>query len=143
MKNDGRDIQVLFFDRKVMSKTLQQETIAVFLRELGYSENDNIDKTLAQLKTRFSENDFPHEIGIFLGYPLKDVKGYMDRKEIAVNLEKALWRVFGDPTESFRLMNQYRSAEKAAQLILSAGNSIRNSIQQLKQINKFDQYIFE
>ncbi len=143
MKNDGRDIQVLFYDPQVMSEALQQEAIVAFLGEHGYREPENTDTTLAQLKSRFSGQYFPHEIGIFLGYPLKDVQGYMGRKEIAAKLEKALWRVFGDPAESLRLMNQYRSAEKAAQLILSAGNSIRNSIQQLKQINKFDQYIFE
>jgi hypothetical protein len=143
MKNDGRDIQVMFYDPQVMSETLQQEAVVAFLGEQGYSEPGNTDKTLEQLKLRFSSHCFPHEIGIFLGYPLKDVKGYMDRKEIAVKLAKARWRVFGDPAESLRLMNQYRTAEKAAQLILSAGNSIRNSIQLLKQINKLDQYIFE
>ena len=143
MKNNGRDIQVLFYDKAVMAAYLRQPAIAGFLDECGYSAPKSLPVTMNELKARFTGTDFPHEIGIFLGYPLKDVKGYMSRKAIAVKLEKAMWRVFGDPAESLFLMDQYRMAEKAGQLVASTGRSISESINQLKQISSLDKYIFE
>ena len=43
----------------------------------GYDTND-IDGCIQQLKKRFEINaDFPHEIGLFLGYPPEDVEGFI------------------------------------------------------------------
>ena len=143
MKNNGRDIQVLFYDEAVMAEYLKQPVIADFLKANGYSEPESIQETLKELKLRFTGTDFPHEIGIFLGYPLKDVKGYISCKTVAVKLEKAMWRVFGDPAESLRLMDKYRMAEKAGQLVATTSRGISESINQLRQIASLDKYIFE
>ena len=50
---------------------------AEFLKWCGYEDTDP-EKALIRLSRRLSESDqFPHEIGLFLGYPLGDVIGFM------------------------------------------------------------------
>lgn len=50
------------------------------LDEFGYS-GETPERRLAQLIQRLYENDtFPHEIGLFLGYPPEDVRGFIENK---------------------------------------------------------------
>ncbi len=53
---------------------------AAFLKELGYSSlavSDAVDTLCARLSTG---GDFPHEVGLFLGYPVEDVIGFIENK---------------------------------------------------------------
>ena len=49
------------------------------LRNFGY-DTSSINRCLMELSRRLSESDeFPHEIGLFLGYPPEDVEGLSNR----------------------------------------------------------------
>ena len=49
------------------------------LKEKGYC-TDTSDQAIAGLISRLTANgEFPHEIGLFLGYPPEDVQGFIDR----------------------------------------------------------------
>lgn len=37
-------------------------------------------------KRLFTHDGFPHEIGAFLGYPLEDVRGFINIKDVNVNI---------------------------------------------------------
>ena len=66
-----------------------------------------MESYLNHLKNRFLNNYFPHEIGIFLGYPLKDVEvfmGFSDQKLTKING----WRVYGDPEISDTMANVFK-----------------------------------
>lgn len=53
---------------------------AAFLRSQGYESLD-VQGALSTLCTRLCvREEFPHEIGLFLGYPLGDVIGFMEHK---------------------------------------------------------------
>ena len=54
-----------------------------FMKQFGYTENMTMDEILAYAAKRFreykrGEAGFPHEMGILLGYPLGDVKGFIE-----------------------------------------------------------------
>ena len=52
-----------------------------FLRAMGYTPWEAPGDCLRQLAARLClEEEFPHEIGVFLGYPLDDVKGFIRHK---------------------------------------------------------------
>ena len=56
---------------------LQRGDVQDFLQSEGYTPG-NAESMLAQLSQRLCcEEDFPHEIGVFLGYPLADVIGFI------------------------------------------------------------------
>lgn len=49
-----------------------------YLEKCGYTEFDS-ESAVEMLRQRIEETGgFPHEIGLFLGYPLRDVEGFVD-----------------------------------------------------------------
>ena len=60
--------------------TLTHFSIQSFLKQYQYP-CDSALKAIEHLKMRLLNDDFPHEIGIFLGYPLCDVIGFINDKD--------------------------------------------------------------
>lgn len=54
-----------------------------------------------------SSKDFPHEIGLFLGYPYEDVKGFIDNKG---ECSKCIgcWKVYGDVSRAEDTFDRYK-----------------------------------
>lgn len=120
---------VLIFDEIALSKVRQDEIADQILSEVGYPNTDNLQVLLGCLKTRFC-GDFPHEIGLFLGYPSPDVRSFIhhDGKnyrfcyywKVYHNEEKA-WETCRCIDEAkllaIRLLNLRISAGRAARLL--------------------------
>ena len=63
---------------------------------------------LRQLAARLClEEEFPHEIGVFLGYPLDDVKGFIRHKGRDYTF-CGCWKCYGDPQAARRRFERYR-----------------------------------
>lgn len=66
---------------------LNQSGVKDFLADYGYKSTD-VDCCIKRLKSRLKNSDsFPHEIGIFLGYPLADVKGFIENAAKTANAQ--------------------------------------------------------
>lgn len=62
----------------MLQRDLNLPGVADFLKEYGY-ESADVYSAIERLKSRLAVGDgFPHEIGVFLGYPLEDVKGFIE-----------------------------------------------------------------
>lgn len=78
-----------------------------FLRELGYAQGEGLRGCLRQLAARVClEREFPHEIGVFLGYPLEDVKGFIRHKGRHFTL-CGCWKCYGDPAAAARQFRRF------------------------------------
>ena len=89
-----------------------------FLLSYGYPvyRKNNVelyfDEILFYLAQRIqSTKGFPHEIGIFLGYPLEDVVGFITNNGCNYKYS-GCWKVYGDETYSRRLFAQYKSCKQ-------------------------------
>ena len=61
----------------MLQEYLKQEEARKLLLQDGYNIDGSLDEMIARLKERFfHKTEFPHEIGLFLGYPIEDVKGF-------------------------------------------------------------------
>ena len=109
LKKNGKGVIVLFFSRHQLDETLSRKEIREFLGVVGYEGGSGSEETLNILRERFSSNSFPHEIGIFLGIPLKDVQAFMGIVSLPYT-RTGMWKVYGEPEASFRLMGKYRKA---------------------------------
>lgn len=57
---------------------LSEPSTRAFLAGQGYGADQSCQELLRQLSRRLClEREFPHEIGVFLGYPLEDVVGFI------------------------------------------------------------------
>lgn len=78
-----------------LQNDLNMEEAKDILMRFGYDAS-NPDDCIRRLSDRIHEcDDFPHEVGLFLGYPPEDVKGFIEfggRKSKACGY----WKVYGD-----------------------------------------------
>lgn len=58
-----------------------------------------------------NSEDFPHEIGLFLGYPPEDVLGFIENHGENSKLT-GVWKVYGDPEASRIRFEQFRTCTR-------------------------------
>lgn len=89
--------QIFLYRPRRLREDLQSGAAQSLLRERGY-ESGSAERCLFQLMRRVrraGREDFPHEIGLFLGYPPEDVRGFLEHG--AKDCKCAgLWKVYGD-----------------------------------------------
>lgn len=106
-----------------LAKILHSEKNAAFLREEGYRAAHDIG-LLAQLSARLCmERDFPHEIGLFLGYPLEDVVGFIKNRGWNFTLS-GYWKVYGDPAPARRRFAGYRACTASCMRRFAQGEPV-------------------
>ena len=76
------------------------------------------------LKNRLSDRqEFPHELGLFLGYPPDDVLGFIQNR--AKNYKCAgCWKVYSDVENSIKLFEKYKKCREQLILRYKRGVSI-------------------
>lgn len=109
-----------------LTEQLLDPEISVFLDEMGYPKERDLNSTLDFLSERMSA-DIQHEIGVFLGYPLCDVKGFIENEG---KHYKALgiWKVYGDVENSLRLFNEIKRARTESLRQFDAGHSLMSIV---------------
>ncbi|MBR4626433.1 MAG: DUF3793 family protein [Ruminococcus sp.] len=92
---------VYIYNPKILTAWLGMPQVQQFLSEYGYTCDMSIEQKLRRLSSRMSCGSFPHEIGAFLGYPVRDIRGFI-RNSGKNCLLCGYWKV-------------YENAEKARQ----------------------------
>ncbi len=72
---------ILVYRPKALRAILENQDIVRFLDSLGYTGCGEPEEFLRALASRIeSGSGFPHEIGVLLGYPLHDVRGFIQNR---------------------------------------------------------------
>ena len=99
---------------------LAQADVQAFLRAMGYG-NTSPDGALAFLRQRLAESPcFPHEIGVFLGYPLSDVIAFMRDGGRGCRCS-GCWKAYTNECEAMRVFQRYKACRAAYQTLFRAG----------------------
>ncbi len=107
---DNRALIYVFRPSKLI-RDLQNSTACRLLRERGYC-CENPEKCVAHLRRRLKESDdFPHEIGLFLGYPPEDVSGFIENKADGYKTV-GCWKVYGDENEAKKQFARFDKCTK-------------------------------
>lgn len=70
---------------------------------------DLLERLLAHLTYRLqTQAEFPHEIGVFLGYPLRDVVGFIENRGRNFTC-CGFWKSYSDPVETQACFACYRN----------------------------------
>lgn len=86
---------VLVYQKDALEHQLKRPEILNQLKRYGYPDGD-LNTKLQFLSERLSKtNGFPHEIGLFLGYPLRDVLAFEHYKGEGAKL-CGYWKVYFD-----------------------------------------------
>ncbi|MGN0740706.1 MAG: DUF3793 family protein [Treponema sp.] len=103
----NRKLLMLYNIEKLDSQLHDVQSMKI-LGRYGYHKNMTTEEMLYRLSCRIkAEDGFPHEIGIFLGYPIDDVYGFI--KNNGENFKFCgYWKVYGDIEKAKRTFSNYR-----------------------------------
>ena len=95
-----------------LRQVLADEAVREFLHREGYAlpeDASDCDGMLRQLSRRLCcEADFPHEIGLFLGYPPEDVAGFVRHRGKGCKCV-GCWKVYGDEAAARRQFAAFKA----------------------------------
>lgn len=103
---------ILVYREQLLEKSVNKPEVRDFLCGVGYPKDMDLSGCLERLKSRFTtDNDFPHEIGIFLGYPLHDVIAFIHspHKKCVLSGEWKAYENENDACKLFSLFKQCRA----------------------------------
>lgn len=118
---------ILTYRPKNMTVDLSKDGVSDFLKRYGYTFT-SAEYALQKLKKRLSRQcDFPHEIGLFLGYPLEDVIGFIKNKGKNCKCT-GCWKVYGNKHRTLKLFEQYKKCTDIYSKLFADGYSIMQLI---------------
>ena len=117
---DRHDSLLLLLYRPAMvASLLKQPSVRRLLARAGYQDDASMDMCVKLLSERASLGVFPHEIGIFLGYPLKDVAAFMGLCRIPFSCQGP-WKIYGNPAVSLDLAATFKKCRQNMALHLNS-----------------------
>ena len=115
---DSRGLtMLLIYDEHALGNSLMESETLDFLASHGYPASFGLDEALDVLKKRFFEEGFPHEIGVFLGYPLKDVQAFIENKGKNY-VYCRYWKVYHDIDQAKEIFRRIDDAQRHALEVL-------------------------
>lgn len=106
-----------------LAKDLLDPKSQEILRLCGYSCS-SASSCLTELIRRLKmQEEFPHEIGLFLGYPPEDVRLFIENK--AKNYKfVGCWKVYGDEAEARKTFAKFRKCTDVYSRLQAKGTSV-------------------
>ena len=131
LREDEKSIIILVYSKDTLLNYIGNEENYKFLIKLGYSKTISIEAYLQKLKERYCKFKCPHELGIFLGFPINDVKDFMECTQKKCLL-CGYWKVYNNYTEALKTFCNYDEIKKQTVQSILNGTSSCNLINFLR-----------
>ena len=123
LKSDDR-ITFLLFRRNELEAYMNRTEVQGFFKREGYTDF-TLGCILRTFQLRYQaymirEMAFPHEMGLLLGYPIEDVRGFIDHAGENY-LYSGYWKVYQDVEAKKKLFAQYERAKEELIQLLASG----------------------
>lgn len=115
-------VLVYVYRKNSLVEILSAKENQELLQAQGYKNTQDLEDCLSCLKARLLlRKTFPHEIGLFLGYPLADVQGFIENQGQKFKLSGS-WKVYSDVDTARQLFDSYaRCSEKFCHSLNNGG----------------------
>lgn len=118
LKETEQSMIILFYNPVFLNRWLRKRAHKAFLEKRGYCVEGGLERILETLHEKF-QSGCPHEIGLILGIPLKDVIGFIELR--CPNHCKGQWKIYGCFEKSVRLMNRFQQDRVLIEEMLEKG----------------------
>ncbi len=130
---DIRSLYILIYQESQLRILLGKYSNHSILLENGYDEAMNsLEMTLETFKLRYENHmkykaEFPHELGLFLGYPVLDVEGFIlnNGQNYLIN---GYWKVYYNVESALELFNIYSGLRTDAEKLIMEGRELTEII---------------
>lgn len=100
-------VLLLFYRARPLARSLKRREARALLERRGYDSAAPLPALIAELARRIGlQKSFPHEIGLFLGYPPGDVAGFIEHRGQQFALA-GYWKVYENEEEARALFALY------------------------------------
>lgn len=111
MRQSGGKTLIYVYRPRLLAADLLEGQAAGILKKLDYAP-EKPDLCVARLRRRLAMGgDFPHEIGLFLGYPAEDVAGFIAHGARDAKCT-GFWKVYGNPVQAEETFRRFRKCTK-------------------------------
>lgn len=129
-ETDSR-LTFLLYRKEELLGYLEEENVWKAMESFGYHEQE-ISEILDRLAVKYvsymrKESDFPHELGLILGYPVEDVLGFIEHGGKNF-LCSGYWKVYGDVEKAIKTFEAYDQAKETAVKMVAKGMGISNML---------------
>lgn len=129
---------LLIYNEDTLKPHIFDEKSYGFLTGIGYSLEKDLQSYLSKLKERYSFYHCPHELGVFLGYPIDDVEDFIKCTSKQC-LMCGYWKVYNDLDHAVKVFEKYdiirsKTAEsilhglKTHDLVCKLNSNARNKV---------------
>ena len=126
LKRTGNNILLLVYKEEELKAHLFNPNNQKFLLSYGYPNCLESCKYIDYLKKRVNQKDFPHEIGVFLGYDLNDIKDYISGNKECLYV--GYWKVYSKADKKIEQFNKFTRCRHAAINMLEHGYNFEKVI---------------
>ncbi len=123
LRRSGQSALVYVYRRSRLEAALRRRGIAEFLETYGYG-GCRAEPAVAHLRERIAQSEcFPHEIGVFLGYPLEDVREFI--RNSGRNCKCCgCWKVYCNEDEAVKTFAMFEKCSSAYDVLWRKGKSV-------------------
>lgn len=128
LSQQKQHVLLLLYRPAVLGRLLRRPLAKKILADCGYPQSAALEELLAFLCQRMQAKEgFPHEIGLFLGYPPGDVAGFIKYKGQRFR-HSGFWKVYANEKAVLRLFQCYDDCIQKACRGLKNGVSLESMI---------------
>ncbi len=122
---DGKALVYIYRPVK-LKQDLNNSSSREILDALGYEQNTNkcLEKLILRMRNEDLElNNFPHEVGLFLGYPPDDVKAFIENNGKGYNCV-GRWKSYSEPAKAEEVFKKFQKCTCAYKEALAKGATL-------------------
>ncbi len=118
-------ILILVYDSRLIGEIFQKQTIKNYLTRCGYDKSISAEEFLNKIAVKIAAGEeFPHEVGIILGYPPEDIEGFKRYK--GRNFKCCgYWKVYGNAERAQKLFAAYTLCREKLMQALQGGATLK------------------
>lgn len=106
LRNSDKSLIILIYDKELLEKYIKRKENLEFLVDIGYRKEFILEEALDTLKVRYEICKCPHELGVFLGYPVDDVRDFMQCSKKKC-LACGYWKVYNCERKARRIFELF------------------------------------
>ena len=107
LRKDEKRTLIYLYRPEMLREDLAYPEAASILSEKGYPCGNPNFCVVALIRHLVSDESFPHEIGLFLGYPPSDVRSFMCSPLKGFRCV-GCWKAYGDPDEAEKTFARFK-----------------------------------
>lgn len=119
----SKNVLVMVYRKNVLEKHLKNPLNNAFLSLYGYKNAEKLQEYINILKKRLQNESFPHEIGVFLGYPLHDIYCFIHHPKEGCLLVGD-WKVYHNVEQANKVFCRFKACKRAVMKKVANGRTL-------------------